>query len=591
MPGHRDERAALEAEIESRCAAARQRLENRARGTVGPVTHYRKPVERAFTEAECDRVTILFGGLTSRHDRLIQSVFQSCGYTCDPLPQPDLVSCQIGKQFCNNGVCNPAYFTIGTLIRYLQELEASGLSRREIVDRYVFFTCGSCGPCRFGMYESEYRLALRNAGFDGFRVLLFLQEQGARADTGEPGLKLTLHFGLGAANAVAFADALQAFGCEVRPYEATPGLTDRRLESAVERLGAALAARRPAVAADRTPAWLLPLADPRHVEVLLKVYDHLYGTPFRDALRACTEPLGDIEVDRLRVKPVVKITGEFWAQTTDGDGNFRMFEFLEREGAHVLVEPVGGWALYLLQYARARIPQRRGLEVPKHGSARRRLVARLTEDRRLATRWLLVEFVEWMYRHLYDRVRRPLAVPHALLDQRELARLADPYYRQLARGGEGHLEVGKSIYYTTHNAAHMVLSLKPFGCMPSTQSDGVQAAMLARLTDMLFLPIETGAEGELSAHSRVQMMLVEARQRAQAEFQRALESTGRDIDDIRRYVDEHPSLRRATYAVPHRPGVAGVAASFVLHVHDLMRRDRRIFRPRVAMPAVDGGAR
>ena len=37
----------------------------------------------------------------------------------------------------------------------------------------------------------------------------------------------------------------------------------------------------------------------------------------------------------------------------------------------------------------------------------------------------------------------------------------------------------------------MVLSLKPFGCMPSTQSDGVQAAVIAHFPDMIFLPIET----------------------------------------------------------------------------------------------------
>jgi predicted nucleotide-binding protein (sugar kinase/HSP70/actin superfamily) len=64
-------------------------------------------------------------------------------------------------------------------------------------------------------------------------------------------------------------------------------------------------------------------------------------------------PLDDVEVDRLRVKPVVKVTGEFWAQTTESDGNFGMFAFLEREGAHVLVEPLGGWILYLL-HSRAR---------------------------------------------------------------------------------------------------------------------------------------------------------------------------------------------------------------------------------------------
>jgi len=35
--------------------------------------------------------------------------------------------------------------------------------------------------------------------------------------------------------------------------------------------------------------------------------------------------------------------------------------------------------------------------------------------------------------------------------------------------GEGHLEVGKNVYYTIHKALPHVLALKPFGCMPSSQ--------------------------------------------------------------------------------------------------------------------------
>jgi predicted nucleotide-binding protein (sugar kinase/HSP70/actin superfamily) len=586
---HIDQSSVADAGVEQRCAAARRRLEKRAGVATDPITPFRRSAERPFTAEERDRVTILFGGLTAKHEQLIQAVFESCGYSCRPLPQTDLAACHVGKAYCNNGVCNPAYFTIGNLIRYLQQLEAAGMSRQDIIERHVFFTAGSCGPCRFGMYESEYRLALRNAGFDGFRVLLFLQEHGVKADTGEPGLKLTLHFGLGAANAFVFADALQAFGYDVRPYETTPGLTDRRLEQSLETVAASLASRRPAVAADRAPAWLLRLAGSRRVEILLKIYDHLYGPLTGEAIRACASPLDDIDVDRLRVKPVVKVTGEFWAQTTEGDGNFRMFDFLEREGAHVLVEPIGGWLLYLLQYARARLSERRALSVPATGPLSRRLAARYREARRLAGRWLLIELGERIYRRHYDRLRGVLGVAHPLLDQRELAGLAEPYYRQLARGGEGHLEVAKNIYYTTRNAAHMVLSLKPFGCMPSTQSDGVQAAILTRFRDMLFLPIETGAEGELSAHSRVQMTLVEARQRAEAEFERALASTGRRLDEIRAYVDDHPALRRATYRVPHRAGVAGVAANFVLHVGDLMRAGGRARRLQAA-PAAHGGA-
>ena len=48
------------------------------------------------------------------------------------------------------------------------------------------------------------------------------------------------------------------------------------------------------------------------------------------------------------MKPIVKITGEFWAQTTEGDGNFNMFNFLQREGAQVLVEPIGTWIMYMI---------------------------------------------------------------------------------------------------------------------------------------------------------------------------------------------------------------------------------------------------
>ena len=72
-----------------------------------------------------------------------------------------------------------------------------------------------------------------------------------------------------------------------------------------------------------------------------------------DALHACRDSINAIEVDRLRVKPVIKITGEFWAQTTEGDGNFNMFAFLEKEGAQVLVEPIATWIAYMM-YRRQR---------------------------------------------------------------------------------------------------------------------------------------------------------------------------------------------------------------------------------------------
>jgi hypothetical protein len=178
---------------------------------------------------------------------------------------------------------------------------------------------------------------------------------------------------------------------------------------------------------------------------------------------------------------------------------------------------------------------------------------------------------EFMWAHFYHRVGDKLGgLAHKLVDQRELARLAEPFYHRFARGGEGHLEVGKNVYYTVHHKCHMVLALKPFGCMPSSQSDGVQSAVINKFRDMIFLPIETSGEGEVNAHSRVQMALGEAKAKARGEFEAALKSTGKSLDDIRGFVADHRELRRPFHHVPHRKGIAGTGARFVLHVSDLM---------------------
>ena len=74
---------------------------------------------------------------------------------------------------------------------------------------------------------------------------------------------------------------------------------------------------------------------------------------------------------------------------------------------------------------------------------------------------------------------------------------------------------------------HMTVSVKPFGCMPSSGvSDGVQSLITTRWPEAIFLPIETTGDGEVNAHSRVQMMLFKARQKAREEFEQALRESG-----------------------------------------------------------------
>src|SRR5687767_12351689 len=259
-------RQEIENEIRRRVEAERARLEAQLRPPAD-AHHFHRPVERPFTAAERDQVTILIGGLTWKHEWLIKSIFQSAGYKVDIMPTPDVAGFQLGKEYGNNGQCNPTYFMVGHLIKHLQSLEAKGLSRQEIVDNYVFFTAGSCGPCRFGMYEAEYRLGVQNAGYDGFRILLFQQDDGINAASGEAGLKFTVDFGLGAFNALNFGDVLNDVCYQIRPYEVHPGHTDRVFVEAMERLTASLRDRRMFRLAEAKPEWLAKwMASKRRVE-------------------------------------------------------------------------------------------------------------------------------------------------------------------------------------------------------------------------------------------------------------------------------------------------------------------------------------
>jgi predicted nucleotide-binding protein (sugar kinase/HSP70/actin superfamily) len=162
----------------------------------------------------------------------------------------------------------------------------------------------------------------------------------------------------------------------MRPFEIEPGSTDQALARAKEYVRTALAKRSS-----------LPLA----------------------LLRARRE-MARVRCDFTRPAPRVSIIGEFWAMTTEGDGNYRLQRFLEQEGAEcdVQLAMLGGF---------------RGYKLPN-------------------------------------------------LD--EIAAIAHQHYDNRLRGGEGHMEVGKFILNVLHNKSHMTLSVKPFGCIWINQNECIR---------------------------------------------------------------------------------------------------------------------
>jgi predicted nucleotide-binding protein (sugar kinase/HSP70/actin superfamily) len=496
---------------------------------------YRTYSPRPFTRAERDSVTVLFGGLHWRIERVLQAVLENGGNRAQVLPVATKEDLLAGREVADIGQCCPTSFTTGNLVNFLKK-EAKEVGAAEVSKKYVYLTAGSCGACRFGQYHQSYELGLRNSGLEAFRMFLMAQDQMDQKAAMGDGIDLNLPMTLGSLWGIFCTDLVQDLEYQVRPYEMVPGQTDAVVKESIEHLYQAFRNR--------------PKRGP-YASILW----HLTSPYFTRAMREVHRKFSTIELDRLRVKPAVKITGEFYLQTVEGDPNYNIHRWLESEGAEVYPAGITVWMDYLLRLGLQRFEDYSGIEK----GARLKLG--------------LGRAVQGIYRMAFNRLRRAMGnLPHDIPSQFELRRLAAPYFHRNLDGGEGDMLVGKAIWSYLHKKTHMICELSPYSCMPNTMSIGAMANVIGRYPDLLYAPLEIKGDAEVHALSRCQMILTEAKKRAQREFDDSLARTGLTVDEVRAYIDAHPEIRRATYLVPRDGQAAGMAASTVLHVAKRMGR-------------------
>lgn len=511
----------LDAEIDIDAELKAFEDEERKRLGLEDKDHY---VEGLFTDpttADPTTTTILLSGLTMAQDYLVGGALSGLGYDVVNLDCPDKESLKFGKEFGNRGQCNPTYFTVGNLVKYLAYMrDHQGISTEDIVEKYVFLTAGSCGPCRFGMYVTEYRKALRDAGFEGFRVLLFQMNGGIKQASGddheEPkGLVFDPKFFISIGKALFTGDALNALYYRIKPYEAVEGAADQAMSDAKDIIYNALN--------DQT-SMIVALYRARRV-------------------------MGSVLVDKTRVKPKVGIIGEFWAMTTEGDGNYQMQKFLQGEGAEVDIQIVTAWVLFMV-WEQMRDTKHR-MKLRKDDDARKGLDG-VDTTKKLVGVWAADKALRAWFSGISNMVGlHGFHIPN--MDY--VANISRDFYNNDLRGGEAHLEVGKVIMNVLQAKVNMTLSIKPFGCMPSSGvSDGVQSAITELYPEAIFLPIETTGDGAVNVYSRVQMMLFKAKQAAQKETDEALEYYGMSLEDVRKTTQRLPFVKSALFKPPHFHG-------------------------------------
>jgi predicted nucleotide-binding protein (sugar kinase/HSP70/actin superfamily) len=495
-------------------------------------------IDLTIKKSQIAQTTLLLGGLPRLADILIQSALKPLGYDVQYLPEPNHESLRYGKEFGNRAQCNPTYYTVGNLVRFLCELRDRGMSEEEIVSKYAFISAGSCGPCRFGMYVTEYRKALRDAGFEGFRIMLFEEKGGISQETEEDaGIEFSPKFFLQLAKAVYAADILNGIGYRLRPYEVTDGSMQEALE------------------------------DCKRIccEILEKDGSILW------ALHKSKNRLGQVPIDRTQIKPKVAIMGEFWAQMTEGEGNYRVKQFLEEEGAEVRIQFVSEWLLYNVWEEKRDMELRVGMRGHDTGTAR-------SQDE-MGTYGI---FKRRLGLWAFDRGMRAIFQTFAKAagfndyqtgDVDEARVTAAKYYSSELRGGEGHMEVAHLVDNYTKKKANMTLSVKPFGCLPSSAvSDGVVSKVLEEYPGAILASIETSGDGAVNFYSRVQLYLFKAREAAEAEVQKALDECGLTMEQVRAHLKKHPELDDPFHPPPHV--AACTSADMVYHVSHHMKTSR-----------------
>jgi predicted nucleotide-binding protein (sugar kinase/HSP70/actin superfamily) len=444
---------------------------------------------------------ILLSGLTRTHEIFLKAFFEFLGYEVLLLPEPDNDSLKIGKIYCNKGQCNPVYYTAGNIIRYLRHLKAKG--EEDIENKYCYVTAGSCGPCRFGMYEAEYRKAVKDAGFGKFTIIALQQSDALERKLEELGFNIDKKYFFRFVKTMLIADIINDVYYKIKPYEMELNSADGWRDTA----------RR----------------------VIADTLRHQTSIP--RALKQLKKELSSMELNYFVPKPKVKITGEFFSHIQEGDASYRLPSWLIEEGAEPVIEPISTWLEYLV-WAK--------IQYVKERAFRSRLKVLKT--------LMFLRYLRIMIHQCYNYYRFLIGnKPDSLASQKRLAAYAAPYYNTKLAGGEGHMEAGKHVNTVKHRKAHMVISVKPFGCMPSTQSDGVQTKISNDLKNSLFVSVDTTGDAEVNVKSRILMKLHEAQKIAADEFDdiiRKYRIDGNQLDKLREMT---PKSRSASLHVPKKP--------------------------------------
>jgi predicted CoA-substrate-specific enzyme activase len=376
----------------------------------------------------------------------ISAASRSCGIEAHVLPREDEQDLELGRKYTTGKECFPMICTTGSFLRKLME---PGTDSKKI----SFFMPDHNGPCRFGQYNKFQSILFNRLGFDDVRIISPSNDTSYTEISAGQGTK----FRYLAWKGIVAVDLLRKLKQERKPYEVTPGSTERIYNEGLAMVVESIEKRG---AKDVT-------------EILIQTARRIHEIPLKNGLR----------------KPVIAVVGEIFMRDNPFCNGF-LIERLENNGAETWIAPFGEWLSYTTyRYRRDSIWK---------GDYKGLLKANIQDFAQKTVSRKMQKALFGMYDSQRD------------IKLHEMLASCGPYIHR-NYDGDPALNIGTSVALTKTGISG-IANILPFTCMPGTVIESLSDQFKRDHNNIPYVSIAYDGQDNTAIDMRIQAFMHQARE-------------------------------------------------------------------------------
>ncbi len=368
--------------------------------------------------------------------RCLAAAFRSVGCNAEVMPTYSETGLEFGKKNTSGKECFPCIVTTGDMFEVIEKHRAEGM---DVDNKLAFFMPETEGPCRFGQYTRLHRILLDKYGKNGIPILSPSSEDSYRF-AGYFNDDQAVQFRQLAWQSVVYSDLIEKALWHIRPYEVTPGTTDRIFEEAMK--------------------WGIDAIEAGGGLKLVKAAKKA-ARAFREIKR------------RNENRPLIGIVGEIFVRTHK-ESNQNLIKELERLGCETYTSSVAEWIEYTTHT---------GVEESKAALKLKKNLNNFSEATKF---WLTSKYQRMVGKFISHPFKDILSNRFDHTTEHILHETNDIFSNHI--NGEAILSIGGALAFAKEGF-NGVVNAMPFTCMPSTVASAILKVHMrnkAPFVDMIY---------------------------------------------------------------------------------------------------------